>query len=227
MSLKIMIDSGPSTTELGMATGSVIPARKVETNIQAEAQLTRGIVEYNEWEVDDSEVLTKSVKKAEELLGIERPYKMRLFRNKVVVTDNSGQVGTVDDGALIVTKDGDATVILVSENLGKPSKYSLSSPDGTSVVEQVTTRDEEVIIAAGEELFHLSDELRGELPTIIDPSAEYEGKYEQKHEKNAALFRISLLASMKSERWKKFQDAIDNAQSYTGGLRLHWEKTEK
>lgn len=183
----------------------------------------RGTIEHNEWDQPDTEILIKALTKAEELLHIETPYKIRLFLNEHLVTDDKGPVGVVKAGTLAITLTGEITMILVAKNLRSVSQYSLSKADGEIVAENTTTRDEEIAILIGEELFHLSQHLSGGLPEIIDTTADYPDKYEQKHEKDAALFRVQLLASLIPEKWKNFHEII--RQSYgSGDYNLRWEK---
>lgn len=190
---------------------------------------TRAQLEINEWEnPDDISVLVESLIKSEELLNIETTYKIRLFNKRVSVTNKDQVLATVEDGALITTSDGNATIILTGNSLSIPSKYAIYEKSNENpLIEVETTREEEIIITVAEEMYHLYDHLNGNIPDgTIDTVTEYKGKYDQKHEKDAALFRIKLLSALRNKKWDKFQKIIDSKDSYSEKLRLHWGKTK-
>lgn len=187
---------------------------------------THALLEFSEWQDEDASTLSSALTTGEQLLGILSSYELRLLNHETIVSDKHGIVGTVKDGALITHDNGNPIIILNSENLGTNSFYAIYLGDQPEPLVSITTnRSEEIIISAGEEIYHLWDHLQGNIPTgTIDKTAGYPGKYDQKHEKDAALFRIKLLSTMSPLRWTEFQNIIDSKDKYEGQLKLHWEK---
>ena len=166
-----------------------------------------------EW-TDENDLLTlfKGLQVAESDLQLVDPYDLYLVRGPATITDQSGNVGQVNYGALVTRVNEIPQIIITEVNLDKPTKYMTSDPLGNVIQELVTTRQDEIIIRVAEELYHLRDHLNGKIPngTIDTAETDHAHKYQEPgFEQDAMLYRFSLLAKLLPEKWHDYNQTID------------------
>ena len=165
-----------------------------------------------EWSDEDLLTLFKALQAAERDLQLTEPYDLHLLKRPAIVTDPSGTVREVVNGALVTRDSGNPQVIITEVDLDTPTKYIVSDPLGTVIHELSTTREDEIVIRVAEELRHLRDHLDGKIPegTIETAETNHAHKYKEPgFEQDALLYRFRLLAEIFPEKWPEYSESID------------------